>query len=88
MSALDVLIDQLAEGHLYLPSALRFDLTRFGGHEPRQLAGRQPLATHHNSADVLLLAGDRGHCPGTHEVPIGWAIVRASSLCLTKSVDR
>jgi hypothetical protein len=57
--ALDVLIDQLAEGHLCLTSALRFDVTWFGGREPRQLAGRQPLATHHNSADVLLLAGDR-----------------------------
>ncbi len=46
--ALDVLIDQFAEGHLCLTSAFRFDVTLFGGHEPRQLAGRQPLATHHN----------------------------------------
>ena len=57
--ALDVLIDQLAEGHVCLTSALRFDVTWFGGHQLRQLAGRQPLATHHNSADVQLLAGDR-----------------------------
>ena len=44
--ALGVLIDQIAEGHLCLTSALRFDVTWFGGHQPRQLAGRQPLATH------------------------------------------